>query len=452
MVTNKARPSKSAPALQSSITVHTSLLFNSKHKCFDEDISLVVSAVTGLITSVYRRTSVLPDVLPSAHLDLRHLTILPGLVDAHTHVFLHAYSETPSLNQMRDESLVERTIRATNHVRTALLAGYTTYRDLGTEGAYDSDIHVRDAINRGLIPGPRLFVATECLASSGGYEVRIESRDRVSVPRICDPCDGVDGCRAAVRRRLGAGADVIKFYADYRKRESRWPRPQWPGCPEIGFPPGTGDGKGEKGRIADERNPNLLLFTQEEMNVIVSEAKRANAAVAAHACSPEAVVMAANAGVTSVEHAYVRSDVAIEAMAHNKTIFVPTLATVELYADDMTSPLEQTRKAFEAGVKLACGGDTGAFPHGKNVRELELMHQAGVPLEHVLAAATIHGWDACGGDLVGRRFGSLEEGWAADLVGIKGDPRKDSSNLRQVEFVMKDARVWKRDGMAVGVA
>ncbi|TKX20000.1 amidohydrolase-like protein 4 [Elsinoe australis] len=442
-----------AETTNSTFTIHTSLLFSPTHKTFLKNISLTISKSTGLITKIHTRTS--PPHTPITHpdLDLRHLTLLPGLVDAHTHIFLHAYAETPSLNQMRDESLTERTIRAVSHCRTALLAGYTTYRDLGTEGAYDNDVHVRDAINRGLMPGPRIFCATECLTSSGGYELRIESRGTpgLSVPRISDPCDGVEGCRAAVRRRLGAGADVIKFYADYRKRELRFPRPQWPGCPEIAFPPGVGDGRGEKGRIGDERNPNLLLFTEEEMRAIVGEGKRARAPVAAHASSPEAVILAAKAGATTVEHGFMRSQEAVVAMRENGTIFVPTLAIVELYADDMGPPLAQTKAAFDEGVKLATGGDTGAFPHGENVRELELIAEAGVPLEEVLTAATLHGWEACGGDWCGRRFGAIEEGWAADLVGVAGDLQNDISSLRVVDFVMKDGQVWKQDGKAVGI-
>lgn len=132
---------------------------------------------------------------------------------------------------MLHESLVERVCRATQHCRAALSAGYTTYRDLGTEGAFDADVHVRDSINRGIIPGPRIFCATEALASSGGYEIRVENRiGGLDVPRISDPCDGVDGVRAGVRRRIGAGADVVKFYGDYRKRALRFPASNWSGC------------------------------------------------------------------------------------------------------------------------------------------------------------------------------------------------------------------------------
>ena len=271
-------------------TVHTDCLFDSKNKTFVKDTSITVDKQTGLITKVYQRKDALPTTLEEPDIDLRGKCVLPGLVDAHTHILLHAYSETSSLNQMRDESFVERVIRATNHCRTALLAGYTTYRDLGTESAQDADVHIRNAVNRGLIPGPRIYCVTECLASSGGYEIRHENKiGGVEVPRISDPCDGPIGCRAGVRRRLAAGADLIKFYADYRKRVLRFPESEWPGCPDISFPP---DQEGLQG----ERNPNLLLFNQDEMDSIVKEAKLARAPVAAHASSAEAVAMAARAG------------------------------------------------------------------------------------------------------------------------------------------------------------
>ena len=429
-----------------SFTVHTDCLFDSKKKDFVKDTSIVVDPETGLVTKVYKRKEVLPNDIKEPDIDLRGKCVLPGLVDAHTHILLHAYSETSSLNQMRDESLVERVIRATNHCRTALLAGYTTYRDLGTESAQDADVHIRNAINRGIMPGPRIYCVTECLASSGGYEIRHENKiGGAEAPRISDPCDGPIACRAGVRRRLGAGADLIKFYADYRKRALRFPESSWPGCPGIMFPP-------EQAGLAGQRNPNLLLFNQDEMDEIVKEAKLARAPVAAHASSAEAVCMAAKAGVTTIEHGFelMEGTETMAEMKKNGTIFVPTLAVCELFLD-IEPILAQVKEAFDRGIKLACGGDTGAFAHGDNAREIELMLQAGVPLEDVLTAATLHGWEACGGDWCGRKFGSIEEGWAADLVALDGDVRDDARALRRVDFVMKDAQVWKRDGKAIGM-
>lgn len=162
--------------------------------------------------------------------------------------------------------------------------------------------------------------------------------------------------------------------------------------------------------------------------------------------------MAAKAGVTTVEHGFesMKGTKAIQEMKDNGTIFVPTLAVCELFLD-IKPILAQVKEAFDSGVKLACGGDTGAFAHGDNAREMELMLQADVPLEEVLTAATLHGWEACGGDWCGRNFGCIEEGYAADIVALDGDVREDVGALRRVEFVMKDGRVWKKDGQAIGM-
>ena len=419
-------------------TIHTDLLFDSKRKAFAGNTSITVDTTSGLVSRVYLRKEPLPKHVSPPDIDLRGKVVLPGFVDAHTHIFLHAYSDTPAVSQMRDESLVERVIRATNHCRTALLAGYTTCRDLGTEGLQDADVNVRDAVNRGLIPGPRLFVATEALASSGGYAVRQENHmGGARMPQIADIADGVDGVRAAVRRRIGAGADVIKFYADYKKRSLRFPPSQWPGAPPIQFPP-------------LDRNPDHLLFTQQEMDTMVHEAKTVDCPVAAHCTSSAAVMMAAKAGVTTIEHGFEPTNEALQAMKAAGSIYVPTLAVYELFFP-MEQSLKQTKKAWSMGIKIACGGDTGAFAHGDNAREMELMLEAGLPIGDVLTNTTLHGWEACGGDKCGRRFGWLEEGVAADIVALGGDPRVDPGALRKVSFVMKDAKVWKRDGLAVGM-
>lgn len=427
-------------------TVHTSLLFSPTEKRFLSDVSIVVSPKTGLIKATYKRSVAESEALGHVSppdVDLRSkdnaVTVLPGLVDAHTHIFLHSYLETPSVNQMRDESPTERTIRATNHLRAALLAGYTTYRDLGTEGMRNDDTHVRDAVNRGIIPGPRLFVATECIAGSGGYEVRVEN-DSLPAPRISDVADGVDGVRAAVRRRVGAGADVIKFYADYRKRQLVYPPSNWPGQPEIRFPPSK-----------ERRNDNYPLFSQDEMDSIVEEARANRIPVASHAQGEKAIIMAINAGVTSLEHGLEMSDEAIEAMKKHGTIFVPTLSVFELFFPQAPF-LKQTNHVWKKGVKLAAGGDTGAFAHGENARELELLLDAGLPVEDVLTAATLTGWEACGGKACGRDFGSVEAGFAADLIALDGDVRHDRAALRKVDFVMKDGRIWKENGKAIGMA
>ncbi|KAI1122782.1 hypothetical protein F5Y10DRAFT_253239 [Nemania abortiva] len=434
------------------LTIHTSTLFDSRDKYFVRDLSIYVDTSTGLITRTHVRSQPLPqhNLSDSKTIDLRGLTVLPGFVDAHTHIFLHGYDETPSMNQMRDESLVERVVRATNHAKSALMAGYTTYRDLGTEGLRDADVHFRDTINRGIIPGPRMFVTTECIASSSGYEIRHENNTPGvgnHLLRISDPADGVYGVRAAVRRRLGAGADIIKFYADYEKRRLRFPAQTWPGARPVQFPP-------SEEVFLGGQNPVFLLFTQEEMDAMVAEAKMSRTPITAHAESPEAVIMAAKAGVTSIEHGGIPSEDALNAMKEHNTIFVPTLSVYDQelrrgsdYSEsgerEFQQLLDHTKAAYDKGIKLACGGDTGAFAHGENVRELGFMLDAGVPLVDVLQAATLYGWEVCGGDLCGRRFGSIEEGFAADIIALDGDLSRDVGALWRVNFVMKDGRVYK---------
>ena len=335
------------------------------------------------------------------------------------------------MEQMRDESVAERIVRATNHVRTALLAGYTTYRDLGTEALQTADIGLRDSINRGLLPGPRLFVATHALAPTGGYEIRSENiMGGLRLPQASEVGDGPQAVRRAVRRRVGDGCDIIKFYAEYRSKPLRFP-------PGLRFPP-------------PEPNPQTLLFSQEEMDMIAQEAKMANLPVAAHVGTSKGALMAAKAGVTSIEHAFDGPPgAAFAEMRKNGVIWVPTLAVFEKYRPDFSEALTWTKKAYDAGIRLAAGGDTGAFAHGQNARELELMVQAGLPIEAVLEACTIGGWESCGGDKCGFKFGWFEEGNRADIIALDSDPRENKHALRKVSFVMKDGRVWKKGGVAV---
>ncbi|KAK5663236.1 hypothetical protein OQA88_6654 [Cercophora sp. LCS_1] len=426
--------------------VHTSLLFDPKKKLFLNNISIEISRPTGSVVNVITRPSDEIDTSSPDDIDLRGKLVLPGFVDSHTHIFLYDYRERSGTEQMRDESTVERVVRATNHVRSALLAGYTTYRDLGTESLGNADANLRDCINRGLLAGPRLFVATEALASTGSYELRVENRlgNPLTVPRACDPADGVNGVRAAVRRRVGDGADLIKFYADYRRKVMRFPTA---GPRPVRFPPET----------YEKRNPAVPLYEQEEMDAIVQEARLADLPVAAHAGETKAARMALRAGVTTVEHVFEDHDGVkdkfFEDLKKYGAIWVPTLCAGEatLRPDQWGGHKELVRKGWEAGVRLAAGGDTGTVDHGLNVHEMELMMQLGIPVEDVLVAATVVGWEACGGDKCGYRFGWFEKGNRADIIALDTDPRVDKRALRKVSFVMKDGEVWKRDGVAVGM-
>ncbi|ETN39772.1 uncharacterized protein HMPREF1541_05998 [Cyphellophora europaea CBS 101466] len=412
--------------------IHTSILFDPKQKCIRKNISITVDSTSGLIVRVYERTGDV-DGFKSDDIDLRGKFVMPGLVDAHTHVFLHSYDETDALRQKRDESMTERIVRAVNHCRTALLAGYTTYRDLGSEGMQECDANLRDAIARGLTPGPRLFVATKVLASTGSFEARTENTlGGHCVPAQADAVDGPEECRKAVRRRIAAGADVIKYFADYRRRIMRSPpAQQHPYKASVLHPP-------------KEPNPDYMVFSQEEMNMIVQEAQLARCPAVAHCCTLEGALGAVEAGVTSIEHVYFATDELFRRMAAKNVILVPTLAIAEkLHAKRFDIILSQVKRAHELGVRLACGGDTGTYSHGENVRELELMIEAGIPVADVLEACTVGGWESCGGDYCGRRFGWFEEGLQADIVALDEDPHESTAALRKVNFVMKDGIVWK---------
>ncbi|KAF9871548.1 amidohydrolase [Colletotrichum karsti] len=423
----------------SNFTVHTSLLFNSKSKTFAKSRSIVVDPTNGTIVDVYERKDDSEINVNRGDIDLRGKVVMPGFVDAHTHVFLHSYDEASSTIQERDESVVERIVRATNHLRLALLSGYTTYRDLGTEGLRSFDANLRDCVNRGLLPGPRLFVATECLASTGSYEIRHENA-AVAMPRIADVCDGVDGVRRAVRRRVGDGADIIKFYADYRRKVMRFPPPLVPpgeGRRDvIPFPP-------------PDPNPAKTMFSQEEMDAIVQEARLADMPVAAHTTTAKSALMAIKAGVDTVEHCNEGNEAVLREMARRGTIWVPTLGVMRV-SPDFEGILGRVKRAHELGVRLAAGGDTGAFPHGEGALEMELMVRAGVPVLDVLEACMVGGWESCGKERSGFFFGSIEKGYRADIIALGADPREDVGALRKVDFVMKDGRVWKRDGRPVG--
>ncbi|KAJ9144079.1 Amidohydrolase [Pleurostoma richardsiae] len=419
----------------SPFTIHTSKLFDPLKLEVLSDISIRVNPSTSLIEEVYKRTEALGSI-PDGDIDLRGKFVMPGFVDAHTHIFLHSYWETPSAQQKRDESFVERIVRSVNHCKTALLAGYTTYRDLGSESMQEADANVRDAINRGLMVGPRLFVATKVLASTASYEPRNENYlGGTRLPAGGDAADGIDEVRKAVRRRIGAGADIIKFYADYRRRLMRAPpKQQHPYIAGIRFP-------------NSNDNPDCLVYSEEEMSMIVREANMADAPAVAHAITKEGILTAVKAGALTIEHGYYADEECFEEMIHRGTLLVPTLAIAErMHAPRFKAISAMVKSAFDSGVKLACGGDTGTFTHGDNAREMELMVEAGVPVLHVLAACTRGGWEACGGLRCGKKFGWIEKGVCADLVGLDADPTVDKTALRKVDFVMKDAQVYKQDG------
>ncbi|KAJ7709567.1 hypothetical protein B0H17DRAFT_1028336 [Mycena rosella] len=385
-------------------------------------------------------------------IDLRHLTVVPGFVDAHVHFFLHSYAETSWADQVTKESLAERTVRATVHARKTLMAGYTSVRDLGTEGAEDADIALRQCLSgpNPIIPGPRYFTANRAIVSTGSYGPKSSihlNKEGVEGVVGAEAADGPAECIRAVRRQIGAGADWIKIYADYPVRSRM-----------AAVAP----------RLAGRATST---FTRDELKALIDTAHHHGAKIAAHAKTVPAITDLLALGVDSLEHGsdLHTSPEALRALAAPgcRTVYVPTLAAYDALARRGGDPAAwaAAKASFEAvlalgpgRVALACGGDTGVFPHGENAREMALMVRLGAPWTWVLRWGTLGGAEclrapdpdaeAEGDNAV--RFGCLRPGWAADIVGLDGDIAGDfATTVRRVEFVMKGGRVYKQDGKEV---
>jgi imidazolonepropionase-like amidohydrolase len=353
-------------------------------------------------------------------IELTGQTLLPGLLEGHSHLLLHAYNETTWNDQVTSESQALRVARATVHAQKTLLAGFTTERDLGTEGAGYADVGLKQAIEQGIIPGPRMIIVTRALVAKGSYGPKLSSD--VDVPQGAQEVSGVDDCVRGAREQIGKGADWVKVYADYR----------W--------------GKDE---------PSRPTFSQEELTGIVNAAHSAGRPVAAHATTAEGMRRAVLAGVDTIEHGDEGTPEVFALMKQRNVSLCPTVAANDAISqyrgwkkgsDPEPPPIGQKRASMEAarkaGVTFAFGGDVGVFPHGDNAREMELLvHQYGFTPVDVLRQAT--SGNASIFHLADR--GNIRAGLLADLVAVDGDPTRDIAAIRGVHFVMKGGTVVRED-------
>ncbi len=349
--------------------------------------------------------------------ELPGTTLMPGMIEGHSHILLHPYDETPWNDQVLLESTAERVVRASMHVQRTLMAGFTTMRDLGTEGAGYADVGVKQAIAKGVIPGPRLLVAGPAIVATGSYGPK-GFRAGVSVPLGAQEADAGDMVRV-VREQIGNGVDVVKVYADYRWGPNGEARP---------------------------------TFSESEIRAAVETAASSGRPVSAHAATPEGMRRAVMAGVYSIEHGDGGTTEVFRLMAERGVAYFPTLAAAEAYAqyagwkkgaDPAPERVALKRRSFamarEAGVTIGMGGDVGVYDHGDNADEMDLMVEYGMPPLEVLRAATSVNADAL--RLPDR--GRVKAGLLADLVAVNGDPSEGLAPLRHVAFVMKGGVVVK---------
>ncbi|MHA6204155.1 amidohydrolase family protein [Dyella soli] len=349
-------------------------------------------------------------------------TLTPGLIDLHSHLFLHPYNETLWNDQVLKEPQDYRTLQAAAHARATLLAGFTALRDLGTEGAGFADVSIKRAIDEGMIPGPRMFVATRAIVATASYGPGPRGfRPDLDLPGGAEEISGVDAAIRATREQAGRGADWIKLYADYR----------------VGADGGT--------------QPTLSLA---EMKAIVDTAHLSGRPVAAHASSDAGVRLAVEAGVDSIEHGYGASEATFRLLKQHGVAYEPTLTAVEATAEyfehyvpgqgEPTARMREAERAFrtalKAGVTIGNGSDVGVFTHGDNWREPANMVRDGMTPAQALHAAT---------DVAARilrqqqRFGRIAPGLRADLVAFGGDPSTHIDDLQHPAFVMKDGTIYR---------
>jgi len=354
-------------------------------------------------------------------IDLGDRTLMPGLIDAHVHLFLHPGAEDLQTVQ---ESVPQRTIIATLAAKEDLMAGFTAERDMGTEGAGSADTAVRNAINDGLIPGPRLRISGNAVSILGGHEDAIDYNPEQHVLSNADYANNADELVTVMRRQFKEGADFTKIYQ-------------------------TGHDS-----VVDGKFKTVYQYTEPQLEAAVKEAARMGKRVAVHATGEPATLFAAQAGVASIDHANQLSDETMRIMKEKQIYAVPTFTIFEYFADHAATPAagarerqildlhaQEFKKQVAAGVPMAVGSDVGPFPHGTQARELVLMVKFGMSPLAVLQADLLNGAKLLGWD---GQMGSLESGYLADVIAVQGDPLQDVAATQNVSFVMKGGVVYKK--------
>jgi len=357
----------------------------------------------------------------SETLDLGDTTLLPGLIDAHVHLFLHPGAEDLQTIQ---ESVPQRTIMATLAARDDLMAGYTAERDMGTEGAGSADTAVRDAINAGSIPGPRLRISGNAINILGGHEDALGYNPAQHVLPNADYANNAAELVTVMRRQYKEGADFTKIY-------------------ETGAD-----------TLRDGKASTVYQYTEGELAAAVEEAARLGGRVAVHATGEPGALFAAQAGVVSIDHANHLDDQTMRLMREKRIFAVPTFTIFEYFADHAATPtqaaqerqlldlkVEDFRRQVQAGVPMAVGSDVGPFPHGTQAREFELMVRYGMTPLAVLQADLLNGarllaWEG--------QIGALKPGYLADVIAVSGDPLQDIAALEKVAFVMKGGVIYRK--------
>ena len=364
-------------------------------------------------------TSLPPD---TTVVELKGMTLLPGLIEGHSHLLLHPYNEVSWDDQVLKETRAERILRAGNNSKATIMAGFTTVRDLGTEGAKYDDVSLKKAIEKGIIIGPRMIIATRALVAKGAYGPKSNNPD-VDFPQGAAEVGGSEQISTEVRTQIGNGADVIKVYADYR---------------------------------AGRDGESVAIFSTEELRLMANIANSGNRQLVAHASTPEGMMRAILGGASTIEHGDQGTIEVFKMMKEKKVALCPTLSAgdaVEQYrgwkkgVDAEPARIINKKKTFQLaiqqGVTMCMGGDVGVYSHGDNVREMEMMVNYGMSPIAVLQSSTSVNAKAFG---YADKFGSIKANLLADLIAVEGDPSLNLQNIRRIKMVMKEGKFIINNG------